>query len=375
MREVCVLGVGLHKFGRFPEKSVEDMGRVAILNALDDAGIEFRDIEAAYCGRVYAGLMGAGLRVINEVGQTGIPIVNVEQACSSSSVALRLGYYAIGAGICDMALIVGFEKMERGMLRATSPANSYDELVGMSTPMAWYALEIRRHMEQYGTTAKQIAMVSVKSHRNGTLNPYAQYQQEMTLEQVLNSRMIADPITLYECSPTTDGASAAIICSREKAQKYTNSPIFIAGWAAGSPIYEKGKDYDELGIRLTEKLAKEAYERAGMGPGNMDVVQIHDAAASGEIQRFEALGFCNKGEGGRWVEEGRTEIGGEIPVNTDGGLLSRGHPVGATGLAQIAEVVWQLRGQAGKRQVAGKPKAGLCHNSGIGGVNITILKT
>lgn len=374
MREVCVLGVGLHKFGRFPEKTVQDMGRVAILNAIDDAGIEFKDIEAAYCGRVYASEMGTGLRVINEVGQTGIPVVNVEQACSSSSVALRLGYCAVGAGIYDMALIVGFEKMERGMLRATSAANSYEESVGMSTPMAWYALEIRRHMEQYGTTAEQIAMVSVKSHRNGVLNPYAQYQKAITLEEVLNSRMVADPITLYECSPTTDGASAAIICTKEEARKYTNNPISIAGWAAGSPKYEKGEDYDELGIPLTEKLANEAYERAGMGPEDMGVVQIHDAAASGEIQRFEALGFCNKGEGGRWVEEGRTEIDGEIPVNTDGGLLSRGHPVGATGLAQIAEIVWQLRGQAGQRQIPKKPKAGLSHNSGIGGVNITILK-
>ena len=374
MREVVVLGVGLHKFGRFPDKTIKDLGRVAILNALNNAGVEFKDIEAAFCGRVYSG-MGAGLNVVNEVGMTGIPVVNVEQACSSSSVALRLAYFAIGAGIYDVALVVGFEKLPKGMLRDVDEPGSYEALTGILTPMAHYSLEAKKHMAQYGTTAKQMAMVAVKAHRNGALNSYAQYQTLMTLEEVLNSRMVADPLTLYMCSPTTDGAAAAIVCSKEKAKQYTtNKAISIAGWGAGSPKYQRGKAYDLIHIELTERNVKEAYERAGIGPEDIDVVQLHDASAFGEIIRTEALGLCDEGMGGAWVEQGKTEINGEIPINTDGGLLSRGHPIGATGVAQVAEIFWQLRGEAGPRQVPNNPKTGLCHNSGIGGVNIFIFK-
>ena len=200
MREVGVLGVGLHKFGRFPEKTVEDLGRVAILNALDDAGMTFNDIETAFCGRVYASLMGAGLRVVGEVGQTGIPIVNMEVACTSSTQGLTRAAYEIASGLYDAVLAVGVEKMQRGLLVGTAQAGSFEEVMGFAVMPAIYALKARKHMKLYGTTAEQLALCSVKEHKYGVLNPNAQYRKECTLEEVLNSRMITDPITLLMCS-------------------------------------------------------------------------------------------------------------------------------------------------------------------------------
>jgi len=220
---------------------------------------------------------------------------------------------------------------------------------------------------------EQFAQVSVKNHRNGYLNPNAQYQEACTLEQVMGSRMIADPITLLQCSPTSDGAAAAVLCARKVAARYGGKPIKAAGWAAGSPHYTKGGIGGDLAEGMVERVSHRAYEMAGVGPEDIEVVQVHDAFTPGEIFTIEDLGLCPEGEGGRWTMEGRTEIGGHIPVNTDGGLLSRGHPIGATGLAQIAEIVGQLRGEAGPRQVPNSPKVGLCQNVGIGGCTITIL--
>lgn len=371
MREVVVLGVGLHKFGRFPDKPIEDIGREAILNALIDSGVNFKDIECAYCGRVYPG-MRAGLKVVTQFGQTGIPVVNIEQACSSSSTAFREAYLAIAEGRYDVVLAVGFEKMPRGLITGTSEPGSYDEVMGFNVTPAWHAMLAKRHMLEYGTTKEQFAMVAVKNHRNGALNPYAQYQKEITLEEVLNSRMIADPITLYQCSPTTDGASAAVLCSREKAGKYTGKPVIVVGYAGGTSAYQHGED-DELMMALTERLARQAYERTGIGPKDIDVAQLHDCFSSAEILRIEACGFCPMGEAGRWIQEGKFDLDGELPINTDGGLLSRGHPIGATGLAQIAEIVWQLRGDAGPRQVP-NAKVGMCQNTGLGGANVHIFK-
>ncbi len=212
---------------------------------------------------------------------------------------------------------------------------------------------------------------SVKEHKNGTLNPYAQYQKACTVEEVMNSRMIADPITLLMCSPSSDGASAVVLCAKEKAAKYTSKPpITVAGWALSSGSY--AKDGEEVGGM--EEAAQRTYEMAGIGPEDVDVAQIHDAFSPAEIMTPESLGLIPKGEGGRWIEAGETEIGGKLPINTDGGLVSRGHPLGATGLAQIAELVRQLRGEAGPRQVSGNPKVALQQNQGIGGFCIGIYK-
>ncbi len=374
MREVCIVGVGLHKFGRFPEKDVTDMGREAIQSALADAGAEFNDIEAGWCGRVID-VNGTGERVFAELGQNGILIDTVEQACASSSTAARLATWAVAAGFYDVVLAIGVEKMERGLVvKITDESRAgYAQLMGMVIMPAGYALRARAHMDQYGSTREMFAQVSVKSHRNGALNPYAQYQTPVTLEEVLNSRMIADPITLYQCSPTTDGASAAVICAKEVAHRFRGQPITIAGWASGTPAYSRVGVGGDVAEGLMAKLANEAYERAGVGPKDISVCQVHDAFSPGEVFGVEELGFCADGEGGRYIWEGNADISGEHPVNTDGGLESRGHPMGATGIAQITEIVRQLRGEAGPRQVPGNPKVGLTHNVGASGCNVFVF--
>lgn len=381
MREVVVLGAGLHRFGRFPEKSLQDLGREAISNALQDAGVPFPDIEVAYVGRVLAG-MGAGLSVVSEMGQTGIPVINIEMACGSSTSAFREAYLSVANGVYDTALVVGFEKMQRGMLQI-SESTSFQSVMGLAVMPATYALQARRYMEDYGATPEMFAQVSVKSHKAGALNPNAQYQKTTTLEEVMASRMIADPITLLQCSPTTDGASAVVICAADKAAKYAaKRQMTIAGWATGSGRYERkgegkgeGEADAETGGSEVERLAKIAYDRAGIGPEDVDVTQVHDAFSPGEIFMAESLGLVPTGEGARAVWEGRTEIDGDIPINTDGGLLSRGHPIGATGAAMVTEIFRQLTGEAGPRQVKdGKAKVGLIHNAGIGGVNILVFK-
>ena len=377
MRDVQVLGAGLHRFGRFPDKSLQDLGREAISNALEDSGVPFKDIEVAYVGRVLAG-MGAGLSVVSEMGQTGIPVINIEMACGSSTSAFREAYLNVAHGVYDTALVLGFEKMQRGMLQI-SEGTSYQSVMGLAVMPASYALQAQRYMADYGATPEMFAQVAVKSHRNGAMNPYAQYQKETTLEEVMASRMIADPITLLQCSPTTDGAAAVVICAAEKAAKYSaRRSMTVAGWATGSGKFQsegEGEGDAESNTGEVGRLSRQAYERAGIGPRDVDVTQVHDAFSPGEIFMAEGLGLVGKGEGARAVWEGRTEINGDIPINTDGGLISRGHPIGATGAAMVTEIFRQLTGEAGPRQVkGGKAKVGLIHNAGIGGVNILVFK-
>lgn len=374
MREVCIVGVGLHKFGRWPDKSIRAMGREAILAALEDAGADFKDIEAAFSGRVQFPT-GTGQEVVGELGQPGILIDNVEKACASSSTAVRVATWVVGAGLYDVVLCVGVEKMQRGLLGAVwDPSQaSYIQLMGMAIMPGVYAMRAMRHMKEYGSTREHFAQVSVKSHRNATMNPYAQYQQAMTLEEVLNSRMICDPLTLYQCSPTTDGASACIVCAKSVAQRFRGKPVTIAGWSSGTPEYSPVGVGGDVAEGFIARLAKEAYERAGVGPQDVKVCQVHDAFSPGEVFAAEELEFCPIGEGGRYIWEGQTDIGGEHPINTDGGLESRGHPMGATGIAQVTEIVHQLRGEAGQRQIPGNPKVGLTHNVGVGGCNILVF--
>jgi acetyl-CoA acetyltransferase len=375
MREVCIVGVGLHKFGRWPDKSVGDMGRVAIQEALKDAGADFKDIQAGWSGRVQ-NVTGTGQYVFGEMGQTGILIDNVEKACASSSTAIRMAAWAIGAGLYDVCLCVGVEKMRRGLVTAGGGGAEapYAYLMGMYLMPAEYAMRAQRHMHDYGSTPEMFAQVAVKSHKNATLNPIAQYQKEMTLEEVMNGRMIADPITLYMCSPSTDGASAAVLCAKEVAHRFTGDPVTVAGWASGTPEYSNTGVGGDVAEGFVTRLAKEAYELAEVGPKDIKVAQVHDAFSPGEVFAIEELGFCGPGEGAQFVWDGKADITGEHPVNTDGGLESRGHPMGATGIAQMAEIVYQLRGTAGPRQIPGNPEVGLTHNVGIGGANVTVLK-
>ena len=371
-KRAVVLGVGLVRFGRYPDKSAEDLGREAGLAALQDAGIDFKEVQAGFHGRVQS-VVNAGTSTFGQLGQYGIPVTNVELACASSSRGALLAADLIRGGLYDVCMIIGVEKMARGMLGGggggggASAAMIYQVQMGMFLLPGLYAMMAQRHMHLYGTKREHFAQVSVKSHRNGVLNPNAQYQKELTLDEILSSRMIADPITLYQCCPTTDGASAVILCSEEYARRHTTKPVYLTAWAGGTPMFVSGEA--ELSEGPNTVLARKVYESSGLKPEDVDVVQLHDAFSPGEVLGVEELGFCKRGEGGPFVWEGNTEITGKKPVNTDGGLLSRGHPMGATGGAMITEITRQLRGQAGPRQVK-DPKVGLLHNAGLGGVNV-----
>lgn len=348
MKDVVVLGVGLTRFTKAPDRSIEDMGHEAILAAMADAGVERAHIGGAVCGTGRAG-PGAGQRVLRDLGMTGIPIVNVENACASGSTAVREAFAWIQAGFADVVLALGVESVsgESGPLILGK-----DIYWGSGLIMpAIYAMIAKRHMALHGTTREQFAKVAVKSHANAMLNPYAHFHKPVTVEEVLNSPTISDPITLYQCCPNTDGAGAAIIASAAAARRFTADPIKIAGSALASGRLANRAGHE---VELTRRAAAAAYEMAGVGPDDVDVAECHDAFAPGELVCYEELGFCPQGDGGAYIDAGRSEIGGEgVAVNPSGGLLSRGHPFGATGLAQIAELTWHLRGRAGDRQVEG----------------------
>lgn len=378
---VVVLGVGVAKFEREPSRGMDEVSREAALRALEDAGMTYRDIQIGFCGNVYQ--PGTAPLVFYSLGKTGIPITRLDIACASTSRGVHLGAYLIEAGAYDTCMVIGIERMPRGLVPMPVEMGAislrheaiYDGLTGLLTMPGAYAHKATRHMYLYGTKPEHFAQVSVKAHRNGCLNPNAMYQKAMTLEEVLDSRMIAYPITLYQCCANSNGATAVVLCSEKKAKKHTTKPVFLIGWGEASLRYTKGDPVETSLSDGDTKLAGQiAYKRSGMGPEDVDVAQIHDAFTPGEITSLEALGLCPEGEGGIFTWEGNTEINGKLPVNTDGGLLSCGHPIGATGGRMVAELVWQLRGQAGPRQVK-NPKVGLLQNSGLGATNVMIFKT
>lgn len=379
MRKVLVVGIGLTKFGFYPDGKSYDFGAEAIFNALKDTGMEWEDIQAAFCGSVYQGT-GSGHQAIKEVGLTGIPVVNVENACSSGSSALRLAYQSVAAEIYDVALAFGIEKMPRGPI----PSNAFRpwELAsGFNMQFANYAIETVEYMEKTGTTVEDFSLVTVKNRKNGALNPNARFQQEVTVEEVMNSRMVGYPLRLLHCCPLADGAAAIIVCSKDKVRSMSRA-ITIAASTLYSGVYGEGSTPGGIveSIKypasegITQLSAKEAYELSGCGPEDMDVVQAYEAMAPAELWDIEKMGFCKTGEAAKLLKEGVFNIDGKIPVNTDGGLMSRGHPLGATAGAQICEIVKQLRGEAGKRQVA-NARIGLAHSMGAGpNSSVTILK-
>jgi acetyl-CoA acetyltransferase len=362
MRDVVILGAAMKRFGRY-EESIIKLGAECCLDALKDAGILWKDINAAYCSHVLMGVT-VGQSVLMPLGPTGIPIFNVDNGCAGGTTAMILARQAIQSGTFNAVLILGIQKMPRGVLGpeiADLPeADQTQRDMGLLSLPSKYAMIARRHMELYGTTKEQLAKVSVKNHKHGSLNPFSHHQREFSLEEVLGSRMIADPLTLYQCSPTGDGVAAIVLCADDVAAKYSNKTrVKMAGAALTSQVYVPDDPTDIHAY--TAKAAKEAYEMAGCGPEDLDVIELHDCFSIAEICHYENLGLCPKGEGGRLIDEGVTEIGGSLPVNTSGGLLSRGDPTGATGLAQIAEIVWQLRGEADRRQVP-DAKVGLTQN-------------
>lgn len=360
LRKVFIIGAGMIRFGKYEEVWLEDLGREACWKTIKDAGISPRDIQVGYCSHSNGGRV-AGQRILKEVGISGIEVINIENACSGGSTSFHQAYIDIAAGVHEIAIVVGVDKMYgAGGLIPPNPSD-FEGLLGRTLPCR-YAMAINRHMYEYATTVEQLAKISVKSHKNAALNPFAQYQNEVTLEEVLNSRMIADPLTLLQCCPTGDGAAALILASNGVSRKYCNKPVKVGASIVTSGEFQ-GADSDLTGSELTIRAAREAYETFGGGPENIDVCELHDAFTAGELMHYENLGFCKKGEGGLFIERGDAEIGGRIPVNPSGGLLSKGHPLGATGVAQIVEIVWQLRGEAGKRQVK-DAKVGLTQTIG-----------
>lgn len=387
MRDVVIIGVGMTPFGKFLDKSLSDLGLVAIWNAIKDANISAKDIQAAYCSNCLAGLITGqeGIRgqvILNNAGFTGLPVVNVENACASGATALRGAWMDVALGLHDVALALGVEKM----YLADTP-KSIKALAGLSDVdlantgfqfVASFSFFLKKYMKKYGATQEHFAKVVVKNSFNGSLNPYAQHRKRLTIEEILNSRMVSDPLTLYMCSSMGDGAAAVIVCAAEVARRYTDKPlIHIAAIALRSGMVRAPWQEEVPSIRAL--TSKEAYNQAGIGSEDIDLAEVHDAMAPAELRCYEELGFCKEGEGIRMIEEGRTLISGDMPVNTSGGLTARGHPVGATGLAQVAEIVWQLRGEAGDRQVT-NPQVGLAEDSGgkVGEDNaactVTILK-
>jgi acetyl-CoA acetyltransferase len=350
MNNVYIIGAGMIRFGRYPDRLVEDYASEAAHAALVDSGLDARKIGLAVAGHSSQGRV-AGQRVLKELGLTGMPIINVENACAGGGTALHTAWMAIAGGFHDAALVIGMEKMEKGLI-AGNPSE-YEAILGKTLP-AKYALRAKRHMREYGTTAAQLAWVSVKNHRAGALNEMAHYRKELTLEEVLASRPVADPLTLLQCCPTTDGAAAVVVVNEALARGAQRKPVRITASVLGSGAYRNAKkDGISSDDDITVRAAQRAYEMAALGPKDVQVAEVHDAFTIGEVLACENLELCPRGEGGRWAEQGVTALGGRLPVNPSGGLLSRGHPLGATGVAQVAELTWQLQGRCGARQVAG----------------------
>ncbi|ODU67526.1 MAG: propanoyl-CoA acyltransferase [Lautropia sp. SCN 66-9] len=358
-----VVGVGQTPYGRMRERSFESIGQEAVLKALKDAGVERAQVDEIFCGSALTG-RSMGQRVVRDLGMTGVPITNVENACSSGSTALREACTAIAAGRAQTVLVLGIDQLTRlGGGTIPQVETDLDPNLGMVMP-AVYAMRARRYLSERGATSEHLARVAVKAHEAGRLNPYAQYRNEITVEEVLASRMVADPLTLLMCCPTGDGAAAAVVTTQARARELGRQPIRVAATALQSGVYKTGYR-DMVQSELTMRTAKIAYESAGIGPEDVDLAEIHDAFAIAELVYYEALGLCESGGGPALLDSGATRIGGSKCVNPSGGLLCRGHPVGATGIAQVCEAVWQLRGEAGARQVRGA-RVALTHCTGGG---------
>jgi len=362
--KVFVAGIGVLPFGKHPERSVTALAGAAAMLALQDAGVAPREIGMGIFANVLAprlfGDSTLGQNVFAGLGINRIPVMNVENACTSGSTAFHLACMAIRAGEADLVLTIGAEKMCLPQMGLLSSGNSdVDTLLGLVTP-ASFALRARRHMQEFGTTAQQMAQVAVKNRKHAALNPQAQFREPISLEQVLNSPLIADPLTRLQSCPIADGAAAVLLCSERMARRLS-CKIGVRASILVSGSYDNPQDLARW--ETDYRCARLAYERASLGAVDLDLVECHDAFTIAEIMHYEALGLCPPGEGGRFVESGAAALGGSLPVNVSGGLLSRGHPVAATGLAQIAEVTLQLRGQAGARQVEGA-KVGLAHCMG-----------
>ncbi|MCH8052039.1 MAG: thiolase family protein [Chloroflexi bacterium] len=395
MRDVAIIGAGMTDFGKFLDRNMKDLCREAVQGALDSAGLDKSKLQAAVVGNATAGLitgqeMIRGQVALRDMGIGGIPIINTENACASSSTAFHVAWTYVASGMYDVALAVGMEKLyhedKTRSFKAIGSAVDIEWMEQMqeaaaaakeakakdqdnpgvaegagekrSMFMDFYAAFARSHMERYGTTKEQFARIAVKNHYHGSLNPHAQYREVYTLEDILTAPPVAEPLTRLMCSPIGDGAAAAVLVSPEIARQMTTKPVWVKASVLNSGFDRKPGEDD-----VTTVTAKQAYEQAGVGPEDLNVLEVHDASAPAELVLYEELGLCAKGEGGALIDSKATYFDGPKAVNPSGGLISKGHPIGATGVAQIYEIFSQLRGEAGDRQVK-NPKLGLTENGG-----------
>jgi len=383
LREVTIVGTGLHKYGRFPHKPIEEIGQEAVVNALKDAdNINWKKIQTVFCGTMHGGT-ALGHRILAQIGLTGIPITNIETACSSGGSALKLAVQSVASGEFDTVLALGVEKAGSGYL-ALNSYPMWQHLSGLGIPPVQLGLTATRYMIDYGATPLHFAKTVVKNRKHASLNPNAIHQKPTTMERALNARMICYPFSVLMLASPCEGAAAVVITSKDNAHKFNSIPVTVAAACTGVAQYgtdfcgmSSGFETDSTRIRnpeVTTVLSRQAYKIAGIGPEDLDLLELNDSTAASEIILLEELGICDPGEGIRWVDEGKTEIGGDIAVSTSGGLLGMGEPVGAVGVGQAIEIVTQLREQAGIRQVPGA-RVGMCQSAGAGGnCTVTILK-
>ena len=389
-RKVYVVGVGMTKFEKPGSRAWDypDMAKESATKALQDAGIAYEIVEQAVVGYCY-GESTCGERALYGLGMTGIPIYNVNNNCSTGSTALFMAKQFIEGGIADCVLALGFEKMEKGSLGAKymDRINPMDKHIALMADLRGFAPAPpaaqmfgnagREHMERYGTTALQFAKIGWKNHKHSVNNPYSQFQDEYSLEAILGAPMVYEPLTKLQCCPTSDGSGAAILASADFVKQHglESKAVEILGMAMAtdfSSTFSERSCIKMVGSDLSKAAAHKVYEQSGLGPENVDVVELHDCFSCNELITYEALGLCPEGKGGEFVDAGANTYGGKVVVNPSGGLISKGHPLGATGLAQCAELNWQLRGEADKRQVPGA-KVALQHNLGLGGAAVVTM--
>ena len=393
MNKVYVVGVGMTKFEKPETRQWRyfDMAREAGTAALDDAGIRYEQVEQVAAGYVF-GPSTCGQRAAYELGLTGVPVYNVNNNCATGSTALLMAAQWVAGGLNECVLALGFEQMKKGALGggmntddfAASPLARHYTLMAelhpfeATPPMAqMFGNAAREHMDRYGTTAEQLAMVAAKNHRHSVHNPNAQFQDEYSVRDVLEAREIHRPLTKLQCSPTSDGAAAAVVASERFVDEHGlgEQAVEIVAQAMATDTaeaFDRRTCIDLVGRPTSRAAARRVYQAAGLGPDDIDVIELHDCFSINELITYEALGLCGEGEGGKLVADGATTHGGRWVVNPSGGLISKGHPLGATGLAQCAEITWHLRGQAGERQVEGA-RFGLAHNIGLGGAAVMTM--
>jgi len=369
--KIGVVGIGHAKFGKRTDTTIRELAHEAVRPSLEDAGITASEIDASVIGvasGVWAAQASPGALIHDYVGLGNKPMFRVEAACATGSAGIQTAWSLIKAGLAEVVMVIGAETMTHvgtsmateWMARACDTRWEYP--FGITFPGS-YALMATRHMHEFGTTRMQLSMVSVKSHKYGAMNPYAHLQKEVTLEEAMKSVPICQPLNLYDCCLISDGAAAAILASEEKAKKITDTPVWITGLGSASDTMMISERPSLTGLVASRLAAEQAYKMARVTPNDIDVACTHDCFSIAEIMSYEDLGFCKKGEGGKFIDEGQSYIGGKVPTNVDGGLKSKGHPLGATGVSMTVEITKQLRGEAGKRQVNGA-QIGLTHNVG-----------